>query len=141
MRLHADRIITGTAVPMSLSILKHNSRVAPSLAANTKQLEHQRKADRVRDLISPETRTSQALLTIVHHLDVADTQQGILVGGANPYQTANALQVQLDMLYRHVVDAVQFDVDDATCQSTKRLFLNELGWMDGGSSCGLVFSD
>ena len=76
------------------------------------------KADRVSELISPKsgTRPSQAQLQ----------QQGILAGGANPYQTANALQATQRQLERQLkTDAVSKGLatraaKDTTMQSLKQ---------------------
>eukprot|EP01083_Nonionella_stella_P034158 93523_1 len=47
---------------------------------------------------------------------------------------------QMDMIYDHVIDGVQFDANDDEWIATQKLFLNRVGWMDGGSSYGAVFS-
>eukprot|EP00486_Rosalina_sp_Unknown_P011600 CAMPEP_0201592860 /NCGR_PEP_ID=MMETSP0190_2-20130828/190632_1 /ASSEMBLY_ACC=CAM_ASM_000263 /TAXON_ID=37353 /ORGANISM="Rosalina sp." /LENGTH=876 /DNA_ID=CAMNT_0048051805 /DNA_START=469 /DNA_END=3099 /DNA_ORIENTATION=- len=53
---------------------------------------------------------------------------------------ADRLVTQMDMIYNHVINGVEYDDDEEEWAETKALFYNPTGWMDGGSSYGLVFS-
>eukprot|EP00484_Ammonia_sp_Unknown_P020063 CAMPEP_0197030868 /NCGR_PEP_ID=MMETSP1384-20130603/10007_1 /TAXON_ID=29189 /ORGANISM="Ammonia sp." /LENGTH=1847 /DNA_ID=CAMNT_0042460297 /DNA_START=328 /DNA_END=5871 /DNA_ORIENTATION=- len=53
---------------------------------------------------------------------------------------ADRMVTEMDMIYNHFVNGVQYDEDDESWQSAKRIFYNPTGWMDGGSSYGLVFN-
>jgi len=55
-------------------------------------------------------------------------------------ELADRLVEQLDMVYYHVIDGVTFDADDAQWQAAKQTFLNPTGWMDGGSSYGVLLN-
>ena len=45
---------------------------------------------------------------------------------------------QMDMIYFHFNDDIEYDEDDEEWIAAKKLFLNPTGWMDGGSSYGIV---
>ena len=45
---------------------------------------------------------------------------------------------QMDMMYFHFIDGVAFDDEDEEWIAAKKLLYNPTGWMDGGSSYGLV---
>jgi len=47
---------------------------------------------------------------------------------------------QMDMIYFNWVQGTEYDVDDAEWIAAQKLFKNEAGWMDGGSSYGLVIN-
>merc|ERR1719491_1976363 len=47
---------------------------------------------------------------------------------------------QMDMVYFHVIEGREYDEEDTEWQSARKLFLNPTGWMDGGSSYGVVFN-
>ena len=53
---------------------------------------------------------------------------------------ADRMVNEMDMIYHHFVNGVEYDDDDELWQSAKTLFYNPTGWMDGGSSYGLVFN-
>jgi len=55
-------------------------------------------------------------------------------------EIADRMVTEMDMVFHHIVNGVEYDDTDATWLSAQKLFVNELGWMDGGSSYGLVFS-
>ncbi len=47
----------------------------------------------------------------------------------------------MDMIYNHFIKGYEYnDIDDPLWISAKQLFYNPSGWMDGGSSYGLVFN-
>lgn len=45
---------------------------------------------------------------------------------------------QMDMMYFYFIDNVQYDDNDEEWIAAKKLLYNPTGWMDGGSSYGLV---
>ena len=45
---------------------------------------------------------------------------------------------QMDMIYNHINNGIEYDQDDEEWIATKKLFYNPTGWMDGGSSYGLL---
>ena len=45
---------------------------------------------------------------------------------------------QMDMIYFHFNAGVEYDEDDPEWIAAKKLFFNPSGWMDGGSSYGLI---
>ena len=47
---------------------------------------------------------------------------------------------QMDMIYHHVINKKEYNEDDEEWIAAKKLFLNPSGWMDGGSSYGLVIN-
>jgi len=53
---------------------------------------------------------------------------------------ADRMVTEMDMIYHHFINEVQYDADDETWLSAQKLFLNPTGWMDGGSSYGMVFN-
>ena len=53
---------------------------------------------------------------------------------------ADRLVLQMDMIYHHFINGIEYDDDDIEWQAAKTLFYNPTGWMDGGSSYGLVFN-
>lgn len=53
---------------------------------------------------------------------------------------ADRMVNEMDMIYNHFVHGTEYDEDDEQWISAKNLFYNPTGWMDGGSSYGLVFS-
>ena len=46
---------------------------------------------------------------------------------------------QMDMIYFHVINGVDYDEDDEEWIAAQKLFYNPSGWMDGGSSYGIAF--
>jgi len=48
------------------------------------------------------------------------------------------LIAQMDMIYHHFINDAQYDDDDDEWIAAKTLFLNPTGWMDGGTSYGVV---
>ena len=50
----------------------------------------------------------------------------------------NRLVNQMDMIYHHINNGIEYDEDDPEWIATKKLFYNPSGWMDGGSSYGLL---
>ena len=50
----------------------------------------------------------------------------------------NRLINQMDMIYNYINNDIQYDEDDEEWIASQRLFLNPTGWMDGGSSYGLL---
>jgi len=52
------------------------------------------------------------------------------------------LVTQMDLIYFHVIDGVQYDEQaeqEEEWTAAKKLLLNPTGWMDGGSSYGMLF--
>eukprot|EP01083_Nonionella_stella_P067358 178120_1 len=45
---------------------------------------------------------------------------------------------QMDMIYWHVNNGIEYDSDDEEWIASQKIFANTNGWMDGGSSYGLV---
>ena len=50
----------------------------------------------------------------------------------------NRLVNQMDMIYHHINNGIEYDEDDPEWIASKKLFYNPTGWMDGGSSYGLL---
>eukprot|EP01083_Nonionella_stella_P034161 93529_1 len=55
-------------------------------------------------------------------------------------QLADTLIEQMDMVYYHVMQGIEFDDSDAQWRTAKHTFLNPTGWMDGGSSYGILLN-
>ena len=50
---------------------------------------------------------------------------------------------QMDMIYNNYINGIEYDDDDDVDEewiAAKKLFYNPTGWMDGGSSYGIVFN-
>ena len=50
------------------------------------------------------------------------------------------LITQMDMIYNNYINNIQYDDQDDEWIAAKKLFYNPTGWMDGGSSYGIVFN-
>merc|ERR1719361_2166567 len=55
-------------------------------------------------------------------------------------ELADRLVEQLDMVYFHVLQDIQFDASDPQWIAAQRTFLNPSGWLDGGSSYGILLN-
>ena len=55
-------------------------------------------------------------------------------------QLADRLVEQMDMVYYHIMQGIEFPDDDPQWIAARETFLNPTGWMDGGSSYGLLFN-
>jgi len=53
---------------------------------------------------------------------------------------ADRLVEQLDMVYYHVMDGIEFDEDDEQWIAAKKTYLNPTGWLDGASSYGILLN-
>ncbi len=62
-------------------------------------------------------------------------REPILISGL-----ADRMITEMDMIYNHFIKGIEYEEDDSIWQSAKTLFYNPTGWMDGGSSYGLVFN-
>ena len=50
----------------------------------------------------------------------------------------NKLINQMDMIYNNINNGIKYDEDDKEWIAAKKIFFNPSGWMDGGSSYGLL---
>ena len=53
-------------------------------------------------------------------------------------ELADRLVEQMDMVYYHIMQGIEFPDDDPQWIAARETFLNPTGWMDGGSSYGLL---
>ena len=53
---------------------------------------------------------------------------------------ADRLINQMDMIYNHFINNVEYDIHDPEWIAASKLFVNPTGWMDGGSSYGMIFN-
>ena len=52
-------------------------------------------------------------------------------------QVADKLVEQMDMIYYHITQGIEFDDDDPQWIAARKTFLNPSGWLDGGSAYGM----
>eukprot|EP00486_Rosalina_sp_Unknown_P011624 CAMPEP_0201591958 /NCGR_PEP_ID=MMETSP0190_2-20130828/189984_1 /ASSEMBLY_ACC=CAM_ASM_000263 /TAXON_ID=37353 /ORGANISM="Rosalina sp." /LENGTH=966 /DNA_ID=CAMNT_0048050509 /DNA_START=186 /DNA_END=3086 /DNA_ORIENTATION=- len=55
-------------------------------------------------------------------------------------QVADKLIEQMDMVYYHITQGIEFDDDDPQWIAAKKTFLNPTGWLDGGSAYGILLN-
>ena len=55
-------------------------------------------------------------------------------------ELADRLVNQMDMVYYNIMQGIQFDENDEEWQEAQRIFINPTGWMDGGSSYGILLN-
>jgi len=53
---------------------------------------------------------------------------------------ADKLVEQLDMVYYHIMNGIEFDDDDEQWMAAKKTFINPTGWLDGGSAYGILLN-
>eukprot|EP01083_Nonionella_stella_P017323 48442_1 len=55
-------------------------------------------------------------------------------------QLADTLVEEMDMVYYHIMKGIEYDEKDPLWIEAQQLFINQNGWMDGGSSYGILLN-